>query len=104
MTARPGARWPPTGLSTLAWRQLEPVLLPVGGLWVTQDVHPVFVLRKMLGEPSWCGDVLPHVIDWSGRWWVEDGHTRVRVAVLRGECEIWCRVWRASDPDLTLSA
>lgn len=88
--------WPRTGLSTCAWLQLPPVLLPVSALWVLQDVDVVAATRKALGEPSWSGDPLPHVIDWDGRWWLEDGHHRLHVATMRAESHIWGRIWPPS--------
>lgn len=88
--------WPRTGLSTRAWQQIPPVLLPITALWTTQDVDHAAVLRKLAGEPSWCGDPLLHVIDWDGRWWVEDGHHRLRARIMRADHHVWCRVWPPS--------
>lgn len=87
-------RWPLTGLSTRAWLQLEPCLLPISALHAVQDVVDAEVWAHMTApNASYCGDPLIHVIDWSGRWWVEDGHHRLRAAVRRGCDHVWCRVW-----------
>lgn len=86
--------WPLTGLSTRAWLQLEPVLLPISALWPTQEVRDAAVWAHMsFPMESFSGDRLIHVIDWSDRWWVEDGHHRLRAAIRRGTDHVWCRVW-----------
>jgi hypothetical protein len=38
--------------------------------------------------------MLPHVVEWRGVRYLEDGHTRVTLAALRGETEILARVTR----------
>lgn len=93
--------WPPTGLTTRGWLDITPELLPIAALYALQDVKSEWVTAKQLGAPSWCGDPLIHVIDWSGRWWVEDGHHRLRAAICRSESHVVARVWSAGSERVT---
>lgn len=80
-------------MTTAAWLLLPAVLLPVSALRPTQDVDPAMVLAKWRTPlASWCGDELPHVVEWDGRWWIEDGHHRVAYAIRRAEHHLWCRL------------
>jgi hypothetical protein len=86
--------WPPTGLTTTGWRLVPALLLPIDSLEPVQRTRWEAV-QERIAHParSWCGDPLPHVVEYEGCWWIEDGHHRIAAAAARGESHVWVRVW-----------
>lgn len=88
-TVRP---YPPTGLTSEQWRDIEPTFVAFADLTTTQDG---IYLHALLGhaEPK-SGDTFPHVVAHEGVLYLEDGHTRAARRRLLGHRGIWARVLR----------
>lgn len=87
----PTRPWPSTGMTTAKWMELPvfPTYIPV--LIATQD--GVYFKNLLSDEPSeYVIDPYPHVIFWRGEFYLEDGHSRVMRAILRGLSTIQARV------------
>lgn len=86
--------YPPTGITTAEWMQTPPIPLAIADLVPTQKHVRLWpLLRALVGKPtSHCGDPHPHVVLHEGVFYLEDGHTRVKAARLRGETTIRARV------------
>lgn len=71
-TTRP---YPETGLSTATWMQIEPEWVHWRDLITTQGYVSI---PALLGQvPPHGVDPFPHVVEWDGRLYLEDGHNRV---------------------------
>lgn len=92
-TERP---YPPTGLSTQQWRDVPIVFVRFDHLTTTQD--GVF-LHAVFGERRPGSDVFPHVVEYEGILYLEDGHTRVAREFLRGYQAAYMRVLFESGPE-----
>lgn len=94
-TTRP---YPPTGLSTARWVQevdVEPVLFST--LVLTQTgvrIAPLFAGPADLNRRH---DELPHVVDFNGTRYLEDGHHRVVRAAVAGSTGMLMRVFRVGE-------
>jgi hypothetical protein len=70
--------YPPTGMTTERWREIDPEWVDLDHLTSTQDG---VLLEPLLMDPglhkSHSGDCYPHVVSWQGHQYLEDGHTRV---------------------------
>lgn len=78
-----GEPWPAQGMTSAKWRDVPVDVVYIASLYATQPG----VLFHALGDdapPPVGGDPLPHVIDWQGLLYLEDGHSRVVRAALRG--------------------
>lgn len=83
--------YPPSGLTSALWRRIPVRLVAYAELTTTQ-AHVAIAALLDPHRPPMSGDRYPHVIAWAGRLWLEDGHTRVTRALLRGDAEGLCRV------------
>lgn len=92
LTIGDGRPYPPTGLTTAAWAELEPVLVDMDAVTTTQDVGDLHAL--VTGAVRDGSDAYPHVVAWRSRLWLEDGHNRVVRRYLRGIHVQRCRVFR----------
>jgi hypothetical protein len=99
ITDRP---WPPTGLTTARWIAEVPVLdVRLDELHLTQQHVNVAALFGHT-DPAGSADTYPHVVEWAGCMWLEDGHNRVVRAALVERAEVMAmRVHRV--PDVPLS-
>lgn len=82
--------WGASGLTSALWLDVPSRLVHIADLTLTQPG----VLFAPLIEPGTPvgGDHLPHVIDYGGRLYLEDGHHRVMRAALLGELHVEARV------------
>lgn len=77
--------YPATGLTTARWRAEVPVLdVPLADLWLTQE-H--VVIPALWGHTTHAGDDYPHVVQWCGDRYLEDGHNRIVRAALTAAVE-----------------
>lgn len=77
-------------MSSAKWLGVMPEVVTIEDLTATQ---PGVLLHALIGVGTPVGgDPLPHVIDWRGVRYLEDGHHRVMRALLRGEHTIVARV------------
>lgn len=81
-------------MTTARWINEIPVsLVSADTLVFTQEeISLIKVLESMQGHPNIAGDMYPHVVRWQGTNYLEDGHHRVAVAMLRGEISVSARV------------
>lgn len=84
--------WMSQGMTTQRWIDEIPVqVVPIAELVATQPG----VLLQALIDPapeSHSGDPLPHVLQFDGRLYLEDGHHRAVRARLRGQRYLYARV------------
>lgn len=92
LTIGTGRPYPPTGLTTAAWSELEPVLVDLDHVTTTQDAADLRSLVHGLRRGE--SDVYPHVVEWQGRRYLEDGHNLAVRRYLRGVTIQRCRVFR----------
>lgn len=73
----PDRPYPATGLTTARWRtEVRPSIVLFRGLWLTQKGIDVLSLFGVPAEHT-ADDPVPHVVFHSGRYYLEDGHSRV---------------------------
>lgn len=85
--------YPPTGLTTTQWRNIGLDLVAFDDLTTTQDG---IYLHALFAPPRPESDGFPHVVEWEGTLYLEDGHTRVVREYLRGYGSTLMRVYRTS--------
>jgi hypothetical protein len=75
--------------------QNERKLVPISSLEPTQDKIPVDGLRAYITRSRRDPPDVLHIVMNGGkeRWVIQEGHTRVGVALLRGDSEVEARVW-----------
>jgi len=85
-----GEPWGNTGMNTSKWL-LQPVqTFPIADLIATQ---PGILLHALVDGIAPVGaDAYPHVIQWQGNTYLEDGHHRVVRAAINGERTVTARV------------
>lgn len=89
----PERPYPQTGLTTARWRaEVAPMIVLFRGLWLTQQGVDVMSLFGIPAEHT-ADDPVPHVVFHNGRYYLEDGHSRV-IRLAMG-CATWtiARVW-----------
>lgn len=86
-----GVPWPETGMRTEDWKTILCEFVKINELTATQPAVLLFALTE---EGSWCGDEYPHVIEWQGEMYLEDGHHRAMRALLLGQETMRARVLR----------
>lgn len=87
-----GEPWGPTGMTSALWLTIPARPVLIAELVATQPglyLHPLIEPATPVG-----GDPYPHVIDWRGRLYLEDGHHRTVKARLDGATTIDARVLR----------
>lgn len=97
MRVEPGRPWPPTGLTTAAWAWVEPEVVALVHLTLTQAqvcVKTLLEIAAGVHEPH-TGDEYPNVVRWDGRLYVEDGHHRILYAWLSGSRYTMARIYDA---------
>lgn len=72
--------YPATGLTSALWRrEVRPVYVDFADLWLTQKGVRI---KPLFGITDRASDAFPHVVLWSGEYYLEDGHHRVTRAAL----------------------
>jgi hypothetical protein len=85
-----GCPWPDTGMTSTQWLTVPASEVTIAELTATQ---PGLLLQALTGEPNPIGgDPTPHVIQWDGNLYLEDGHHRAARAALAGHTSITARV------------
>lgn len=91
-----GCPWGSTGMTSAKWLDVPVETVAIADLIATQDGVYFHALVEATDSPdggiaSFCGDPLPHVIDWRGGLYLEDGHHRVVRARLAGQSTVQAR-------------
>jgi hypothetical protein len=87
-----GEPWGETGMTSAKWLDVPTTPVRVRDLIATQPGVLLHALTE--GEPPVGGDPHPHVIDWAGSLYLEDGHHRAVRALISGNDTITARVLR----------
>jgi hypothetical protein len=88
-----GCPWGETGMSTAKWLHIPTRTVRIADLTATQ---PGVLLHALTDQHDTTvgGDPHPHVIDWNGALYLEDGHHRVVRAAIHGATHVEARVLR----------
>lgn len=82
--------YPPHGLSLREWAEIPPRQVRLDQLTTTKRE---LALDKLLAEDStFYGDLFPHVVEWNGALYLEDGLHRALRAALQQRTQIHARV------------
>ncbi|MPZ29141.1 MAG: type II toxin-antitoxin system VapB family antitoxin [Micromonosporaceae bacterium] len=82
--------YPPHGLSLREWAAIPPRQVRLDQLTTTKRE---LALDKLLAEDStFYGDLFPHVVEWNGGMYLEDGLHRALRAALQQRTQIHARV------------
>lgn len=85
-----GEPWPPTGMTSTRWLRIPTVTVPIAALTATQ---PGVLLHALTANTTPVGgDTAPHVIQWRGVLYLEDGHHRAVRALINGQRVITARL------------
>lgn len=85
-----GEPWGSTGMTTAKWAHIPTRDVTITDLIATQ---PGILLRALTEENTPIGgDLIPHVINWQGNLYLEDGHHRAMRALLAGQRTLTARV------------
>lgn len=85
-----GCPWPDTGMTSTTWLTVPGREVTIAQLTATQ---PGLLLQALTGDAVPVGgDPTPHVIQWNGNLYLEDGHHRAARAALAGHTSITARV------------
>lgn len=85
-------RPPTTGLTTVLWRAIQPIMVPVQAVMRTQPSSGEDDATWIAGV-SFSGDPYAHVVVVEGLWLLEDGHNRHQAALNAGEALFPARVF-----------
>jgi hypothetical protein len=83
--------YPPTGLTTQAWKRIPPSRIAWDELTTTQDGC---TLQGLLGPTREGSDLFPHVVAFGGVMYLEDGHCRMVKHLLAGRSSGLVRILR----------
>jgi Arc/MetJ family transcription regulator len=87
---REGKPYPDHGMSTKQWADIPPRPVRLDQLVTTKRE---LALDRLLAEDStFYGDLFPHVVEWSGALYLEDGLHRALRAALQQRTSIHARV------------
>lgn len=87
---RDGKPYPDTGMSVKQWADVPPRPVRLDQLITTKRE---LALDRLLAEDStFYGDLFPHVVEWSGGLYLEDGLHRALRAALQQRTSIHARV------------
>ena len=88
---RDGKPYPEHGLSMKQWSQIPPRPVRLDQLITTKRE---LALDRLLAEDStFYGDLFPHVVEWEGKLYLEDGVHRALRAALQQRTSIHARVY-----------
>lgn len=82
--------YPPTGLTSALWLDIEPVMFFIRELTFTQ--RGVYFAALLEDDKPYGGDSYPHVVGWNGRLYLEDGHHRAMKILLNGGDSLMARL------------
>jgi hypothetical protein len=90
-----GTPWPATGMTSLKWLAVHTRDVYIADLVATQ---PGVLFHALVEDPRVPvgADPYPHVVEWRGVMYLEDGHHRAMRALLRGERAIRVRYLKVS--------
>ena len=87
---RDGTPYAPHGLTMKDWAEIPPRPVRLDQLITTKRE---LALDKLLAEDStFYGDLFPHVVQWEGKYYLEDGVHRALRAALQQRTTIHARV------------
>lgn len=90
-----GCPWGSSGLSSATWRDVPAEPVTIADLVATQ---PGVLFEALAADATPVGgDPLPHVIEWRGQRYLEDGHHRVVRAALGGATVVSARVLQVAE-------
>jgi hypothetical protein len=88
---------PTEGMTTEAWKQIQPRPVELDKLRFTQQgvyIRALLDVHHGRHEP-FTGDPYPHIVDYAGHLYIEDGNTRCLHATVTGKRTIMARVLHA---------
>lgn len=89
-----GEPWGPTGMTSTKWLDVPTEVVCIADLVATQ---PGVLLHALVDDTEPVGgDAHPHVIEWDGTLYLEDGHHRAMRARLDGYRTLTARVLRVA--------
>ncbi|MFI2271881.1 MULTISPECIES: type II toxin-antitoxin system VapB family antitoxin [Catenuloplanes] len=92
---RDGRPYPEHGLTLKQWAEIPPRPIQLNQLITTKRE---LALDKLLAEDStFYGDLFPHVVQWNGGMYLEDGLHRALRAALQQRNQIHARVFLFSE-------
>lgn len=81
-------------MTTETWKSLPVEEVAVEDLHFVQDEVKISDLLEVhYGKPSCSGDEIPHVVRYQGKLYIEDGHHRILLWILRGAESVPARVF-----------
>lgn len=91
-----GTPWPDPGMNSQSWLGVRLRDVYIADLVATQPGVLLHALTEDARVPVG-GDPYPHVVEWRGVLYLEDGHHRALRALLRGERAIRVRYLRIEE-------
>lgn len=85
-----GCPWGTSGQTSATWKKIPTRTVVIKHLWATQPGILFDAIIRPEAEAVG-GDSFPHVIEWDGKMYLEDGHHRVVRAALAGRTTIEVR-------------
>jgi Arc/MetJ family transcription regulator len=92
-----GRPYPAHDLALRDWAKVPPRQIRLDELITTKRVLALDVLLD--DDSTFYGDLFPHVIDWDGNLYLEDGLHRALRAALQQRTTLHVRVLNLDDPD-----
>jgi len=89
---RDGRPYPDHGLSVKDWAQIAPRTVRLDQLTTTK--RELALDRALADDSTFYGDLFPHVVEWDGELYLEDGLHRALRAALQQRNVIHARVFQ----------
>jgi Arc/MetJ family transcription regulator len=90
-----GRPYPEHGLTTREWSEIPPRQLRLDQLITTK--RQLFLDLLLSEDSTFYGDLFPHVVDWRGDLYLEDGMHRALRAALQQRPTLHARVYVVED-------
>ncbi len=93
-----GRPYPPTGLTTKRWEMIQPELVSWNNVTTTQrhvSIEAILDLPRRVGPRS--TDRYPHIVEYRGVLYLEDGHNRMVRDLLAGKTSTLARIYLCFD-------
>jgi Arc/MetJ family transcription regulator len=87
---REGKPYPDHGMSTKQWAQIPPRPVRLDQMITTK--RELGLDRLLADDSTFYGDLFPHVVQWNGEFYLEDGVHRALRAALQQRATIHARV------------